>query len=284
MKNAEHVNQLTTSMENFKAAYNVLLHEIRMYEQLNKTSINDLPGFTKSYPFDKSFDELAINEWVDCVTESVSKMNFKVLNYEYLNTGGNCMVGISEVWLPELKQTVYAYTNEEGCTISAVDYIRNEVLLDDYDEVIIDTIDWGRATGNEKYFELYRDCMDRYLKDDCKYFKVSRGVPYHLLSYELQKTVDADYLKWLESDGDGLVETDGYKTFVDEYYTPATDEEQLLQAIKDFKQWHTTTAGEEEYYNEEYILTFAGNTVKLPFMADVWDAVDTMLKTVIENW
>lgn len=210
MKKADMNNVLEKAMVDFKDAYNHLLATIDRYEQDTKTSVNDLKGFAESYPFDKSLDELAIVSWVDNVVEGLQRPNFKVLNYEYLNTGGNTMVGIHEVWLPEEMKTVYVYTNEEGCTISLVDYIRNELDADNYDEFILDYCDFGRLTGHEKYFELYRYCLAQYLKDDCKYFGTARDVPYHLLSDALQKAVDDGYLKWLENEGFGTVSTDGY--------------------------------------------------------------------------
>lgn len=214
MKKADMNNALEKAMVDFKDAYNHLLTTIDHYEQDTKTSVNDLNGFAESYPFDKSLDELAIVSWVDSVVEGLQPHNFKALNYEYLNTGGNTMVGIHEVWLPEEFKTVYVYTNEEGCTITLVDYLRNELDADDYDEFILDYCDFGTLTDHAKYFELYRYCLAQYLKDDCKYFGATRNVPFNLLSDELQRQVTADYLEWLEDEGYSGIDTDGYKVVV----------------------------------------------------------------------
>lgn len=216
-----------------------------------------------------------------------NKADFQVLNYEYLNTGGNTMVGIFTVWLPKELKTVYAMTNEEGCNLSVVDYISNDLGIDNYDELIIDTCDFGRLTGREKYFELYRHCLNEYTKSDCRYFNVTRAIPYHLLSDELQKAISADYFKWCVDSGYELTfYTDGDMIILhSDYETPEEVEcKKKLQDIKDFKSFHDTTACVEAFYDEEYVLTFSGKTIRLPFMADVWDAVDTMLRTTIENW
>jgi len=133
---------LLSAMNDFRDSYNALLLAIDSYETNDKTTVNNLPGFVESYPFDKSIDELAISQWVDDVAERLNAIEFRVLNYNYLNTGGNCMVGIHEVWLPDEKRVVYALTNEEGCTLSVVDYISNELDIDDYDELVIDSVDW----------------------------------------------------------------------------------------------------------------------------------------------
>ena len=284
MTNAKNAKQLVKAMIDFNTTYINLRDAIEKYEQENNTSVNDLQGFVKSYPFDKSFDELAIGQWVTDTIESTTQCNFKVLHYEYLNTGGNTMVGIHEVWLPEEKRVVYVYTNEEGSTISTVDYIRNELDIDDYDELTVDYVDWGRITGYEKYFDLYKHCYNQYLVDDCNYFGVTRGVQYLLLSEELQEQLDADYVKYRETEHGGLFDTDGRKIIVYPDYENTTEDDKKLEAVKEFQRWHNTTAAREEYYEEEYTLTFAGHTVKLPFYAEVWDAVDCLLERTIKDW
>lgn len=273
-----------SAMTDLLDSYNALLLAIDSYECNTNQSINDLPGFVESYPFAKSIDELEIKQWVDDVAISCRRANFKVLNYEYLNTGGNTMVGIFEVWLPEEKRVVYALTNEEGCTLSVVDYIRNELDIDDYDELIIDCIDWGRATGYEKYFELYRHCLNEYTKSDCRYFGYTSQLPLHLLSDELQRQITADYKLWLTANEYDSVETDGEKIIMGPDYEMASGDEKLLNTIKAFKHWHDSIAGCEKYYEEMYKLEIAGHKIELPFMADVWDAVDTMLTSTIESW
>lgn len=284
MKNAEINGKLMDAAAEFRTAYNTLRSMIDHYEQETGTSINDLRGFVDNYPFDKSFDELAISQWVDCIIEGLKQPAFNVLNYRYMNTGGNCMVGIFEVWLPEEKRVVYALTNEEGCTLSVVDYISNELVVDDFDELIIDYIDWGRATGDEKYFELYRHCLNEYTYSDCRYFGTTRQLPYFLLSNALQRKVSTEYLQWMEANEYDLIETDGVRIIESPDYEEPTEDERLLTAIKAFKRWHDAIAGDEEYYEEMYKLEIAGHKIELPFMADIWDAVDTMLKTAIEYW
>lgn len=284
MKNTENVRKLLHAMNDFAVAYDCLRVEIEKYERETGASVNDLPGFTESYPFDKSFDELAVDSWVHHTVERIQQAAFVVLNYDYLNTGGNCMVGVFEVWLPERKQTVYVFVNEEGYTMSVVDYIRNYFEADDYGELMIECGDWGRVTGHETYFELYRYCLNEYTKSDCRYFKYTRQLPLHLLSDELLNQVTSDYKQWLDDNEYDLVETDGEKIIESECYEPATVEQEWLNAIKAFKRWHDTTAGVEDLYREEYKLSFAGHHITLPYNADVWDAVDTLLDRAIEEW
>lgn len=284
MKNAENVRKLLHAMNGFALAYDSLRVEIEKYESETGASVNDLPGFTESYPFSESFDELAVDLWVSNTVEKVRQSTFKVLNYEYLNTGGNCMVGIFEVWLPAKLQTVYVFVNEEGYTMSAVDYIRHELEIDDYDELMIEYGDWGRVTGYEKYFELYRHCLNVYTKDDCRYFGHVRGIPYYLLSDELQSKVTAEYKQWLEANEYDLIDTNGEDIIESADYESASKEDSLLVAVKEFKRWHDTIAGDEKYYEDSYKLTIADKSITLPFMASAFAGVDELLEIFISEW
>lgn len=283
MNKQEATKMLEEALRGFEQAYHNLNVAIDCYESDTHTDVNDLPGFVDHYPFAKSLCELDITPWVDHVVAGLRRQEFKVLDYQYLNTGGNTMVGIHRVWLSEEKKVVYVYTNEEGSTMSTVDYIRDELPIDDYDEFMIDVVDWGRITGNEKYFELYRYCYNQYLVDDCEYFGITRGVQYHLLSDELQGMISGDYFKWLVAECGMPVETDGIIIVTHpDYEAPEVDA--TLQAVKDFRRWHDSIAANEEYYAEWYTLEFAGRKVHLPFYADVWNAVHELLDITIDEW
>lgn len=288
MNKSESLRKLLHSMNDFASYYDFLRDAIRLYEADTGESVNDIPGFTENYPFNVSFDELTIRDWVDTTIERVSQKAFKVLKYNYLNTGGGTMVGIFEVWLPSEKRVVYAMTNEEGCTLSVVDYISNELDIDDYDEIYIDTIDWGRATGYEKYFELYRYCLNEYIKSDCRAFGYTRELPYFLLSDELQKQVDTDYLVWLESEDGSVIETDGFKIIEHPDYTAGLESAKHLQEVKDFNEWHAVVPDDydvrESLYDKDYVLTLADHTVRIPFNADTWNAIDELLTLTIREW
>lgn len=283
MKNSENLRKLLQAMEAFATAHSALIVEISDFERNTGNSVNDVPGFDGYYPFDTSLDELPINRWVKNVTEFVRASAFKVLNYEYLNTGGNCMVGIFTVWIPALKQTVYALTNEVGCSIVTADYISNELDIEDYDEVTIDRCDFDELQPSSTYYELYRHCLNEYTKSDCRYFGNTIAIPYHLLSDELQSEVHADYRQWCEENNNCCIPTDGKKIIIHPDYDDSTKDVQL-SLFKAFKKFHDTTAANENFYTEEYVLSFAGQTIRLPFMADTWDAIDQLLSTSIENW
>lgn len=226
----------------------------------------------------------------DLIIPEVEKPNnFKVLNYEYLNTGGNCMVGIFTVWLPGINQTVYALTNEVGCTIATADYISNELDIEDYDDVTIDRCDFDDLCDNATYFELYRYCLNEYTKSDCRYFGHTYAWPYHLLSDELQAEISRDYLEWCKENNNGCIPTDGHSIVEHpDYIKP--EEDWRLKAVKDFRKWHDdliTNATDEEmqdFYDRQYRLYFMGRRTFLPFDAETFNKINDLLDSVIKEW
>ena len=207
--------------------------------------------------------------------------DFIILNYEYLNTGGNTMVGVHTIYLPNEKRTIYALSNEDGCTLSVVDYISYALDIDDYDSLYIDTCEYGRLTSYEKYFELYRRCLNDYTKSDCRYFGITRNFPAFLLSDELQEKIDSDYLHWLNLHDYG-VETDG------EDIITHPDYDVELEAIKHFKKEHTKLLDYpdilQSMYDKDYVIMLDGMVVSVPFNADTFTAIDRLLNSVVEDW
>lgn len=153
-------------------------------------------------------------------TFATTPPKFKVLRWDYSNTGGNCMIGALDVYLYDIKQVRTVLVSEEGACLSYVDYINNDLEIDDYDELMIENIDWSTCTGHEKYFELYRHAFNRYLQDDCRYFRTTKDVPYHLLSDELQRKVPDGYVEWADRENNSVITTSGYKIYVSDRFNP----------------------------------------------------------------
>jgi hypothetical protein len=292
MKNTTAYNRLILDLQAFGMAYNELRTTIEDYEQMTKTSVNDLKSFTGSYPFDKSFDELPIQQWVNNTINELdhklyvaeARNMYKILDSELLNTGGGTMVEITEVFLKDQKKTVFVFTNEEGCTMSLVDYIRHDFESEDCDEYIIDQFSIYNFSGHESYFELYRDCVNNFTDHYHKGYGVVSDLPYDLLSDELQAQITEDYYKWEMANNSGIFTTDGQYVQYHHCYKAPTCDDIYLPQIKDFRNWHSLIACNEEYYDKDYTLKLADKQVKLPFVADVWTTIDDALRDIINNF
>lgn len=109
------------------------------------------------------------------------------------------------------------------------------------------------------------------------------------------KDVNDDTLKYeYLDDGRFIAITDQGHTFGHYTIVNRTDNDDMvivdvavdkeLQRIKDFREWHSTQAGDEELYGEHYTILFNGRSVQLPYGADVFDGIDTLLKNTIDEW
>lgn len=294
MKRTKANCRLINAMTTFSDCVAELRTAINHYELDTHTDINDLQGFVEKYPFSKSLDETTAFEWSTAVITELRKPTYKVCRGQYVNTGGGTMVGIYDVWLPREKRMVYLLTNEEGCNMSVVDYISNELYDEDFDEFIIDCVDWNRMTGYEKYFELYRDCFNRYLIEDCAHYGTDRGVPYILLCDTLQEEITEDYRRWVEEENGGLFTTNGLHIVVEDDYTEfveelnralTTDDEELetnIHKVCAFDSWHKNFINYSDPLNATYSLSIEGRTVQIPLNADTWTAVRELLKAAKE--
>lgn len=161
-------------------------------------------------------------------------MKYQVLNHEYLNTGGNCMVSIFNVWLEDERRTLAALVNEEGGTLAAVDYVSHDVDYDESMDLQTFTVD-DLTTGNH-YFELFKYCWMEYVKKDCKYFKTTYHIPLILLNNDLLATITRHYYNWhIENVGDRF-ESDGYTIYKEDGYKPLpTLDINTEYALRNFK-------------------------------------------------
>lgn len=143
-------------------------------------------------------------------------MKYKVLSHRHEMTGGYCTAGIfclQDVTNGELRYLIF-YDNRGA--LATKDFILQDI--DDIDEVLIDTFEIDTLDTNHENFELYRYCYNEFVKDDCRYFKSTKWLPYRLLSDSLRDQLSLDYIRWHRQNVGDYFETDGYRIiFADGY-------------------------------------------------------------------
>ena len=144
-------------------------------------------------------------------------MNYQIMNHEYLNTGGHCMVSVFEVWLPDENRTVFVNVGEGDCTITTVNHIMNDIEIDDFDKITVATLSYREpdeyAVTND-YFELCRYCLFEYLKKDCMYGCYRESLPYEWLLPAFKVQVLLIERQFVEDECSGTFDTDGYHVWV----------------------------------------------------------------------
>ena len=141
-------------------------------------------------------------------------MNYKVMTHSYINSGGNCMVSVFEVWLPDENRTVYVNVGEGYSTITTVNYIENDLDIDDYDAITIDVMVYHYADTSSKYFELHRYCLFEYLKKDCKHMKYKESLPFCWLPSAYQNQISDEQQKYVSLEYCDEYMTDGYSVWM----------------------------------------------------------------------
>lgn len=144
-------------------------------------------------------------------------MNYRIMNHEYLNTGGHCMVSVLEVWLPDENRTVFVNVGEGHCTITTVNHIMSDIEIDDFDKITVAMLSYREpdeyAVTND-YFELCRYCLFEYLKKDCMYGCYRESLPYEWLLPAFKVQVLLIERQFVEDECSGTFDTDGYHVWV----------------------------------------------------------------------
>lgn len=217
---------------------------------------------------------------------------FAVMNHEYYNTGGNCMVSIFTVYDKQEKATKYVLMNDEGFNLATVDHVSNYDLLVendiDVDDVILGSWTFDVLTNEpsfdqhqftEEEYALYKYCQFEFYKKDCEYFNRWTNIPVDWLPGEMYNELGQEAALWHDQNHQ-LVSTNGYEVKASEYFDPEAWHQHCkeLQQLKDFQSWH------DEYYKyddyDDYVLSVAGRSVKLSFNADTYEAVAKLLKNI----
>ena len=219
--------------------------------------------------------------------------NYQIINDEYLNTGGNCMVHISTVYFKPLKQTQYVYINEEYLIVSNYDYIRNELphatTTDDFVLYVlaIENLAHEPSFDNhqmlelpEEITELLFDCYLLFIRAYCKYTSKNYECRLDALPSELYNKVSREYSRWLaEKELDPV--TDGYNIIIHQEYVAETDYDDDGKAAVEFKQQlmeMRATADEseeqfEKFYDEKITIVIQNKAYHLSMNAAVWNGL-----------
>jgi len=131
-------------------------------------------------------------------------------------TGGYCTASIFRLQDVTNGEILYLIIDDYCGTLATEDFVLQDV--DDRFVMIIDTFEFDTLYANHKYFDLYRYCYNEFVKEDCRYFKSTKWLPYRLLSDSLREQISLGYYRWHKQNVGDCFETDGYRIiFADGY-------------------------------------------------------------------
>lgn len=240
----------------------------------------------------------------------MTNKQFTVMNHEYINTGGNCMVSIFTVYDCIAKQVKYVMVNESTLAITSFDYISNELPDSlDYPDVDLGNYEWDALTCDPSFdqhqftdeeHELYKYCQFEYIKKDCSYFDTKYRLSEDQFPHEMISKISAHCIEWHRNEETDFL-TDGYEVYPSEYYVPEEDvvDERLQAAIEfnervrseamDFNEWLTTafvegwfTEDSTECFFKEALLIVGGRVLKIPLHADSFELLQTFIEDIAD--
>ena len=157
-------------------------------------------------------------------------MSYSVLNHNYQNTGGGCMVSSFMLYDDTAKRTLFMLLTEEGGTIATADYVMQEVEYSD--DLIVDMANFDALQPTDDHYELYRQCLAEYIKKDCSYNCTTVELRYEMLSDELRSQISDEYLQWHKAEIGNRFETDGKRIICADRYLEQLPPETEEPAIK----------------------------------------------------
>lgn len=239
----------------------------------------------------------------------MTNKQFTVMNHEYLNTGGNCMVSIFTVYDSTAKQVKYVMVNESTLAITSFDYISNELPDSlDYPDVDLGNYEWDALTCDPSFdqhqftdeeHELYKYCQFEYIKKDCKHFNNKYRLSEDQFPHEMISKVSAHCIEWHRREEVGFL-TDGYEVYPDDTYEPEEDcsleeairkeNDRIKHTMMDYNEYLTNlfiegyfTNDETEQFLREATLVVGGKVLTIPLHADNFELLQTFIMDVAEN-
>ena len=234
---------------------------------------------------------------------------FIVVDHEYYNTGGNCMVSIFQVYDVDANATRYCICGDDSFSWQTANTIYNEFLQLDCDENINKLVlgsweysalttepCWDQPQFTDEQWEMFKYCQFEHYKKDCKYFNIKVNVPINELPIDLYSTLTDDYKAWAK-ENDWTVQTDGFKVFLNESYVapqpPKSDRlkeleafvEHMRLALPPHESEYPTTAdfekAEEEHANMKWTIVFEGKAITIENCAAIYNCLKDGLEEII---
>lgn len=154
--------------------------------------------------------------------------NYEVRRQMYGNTGGHCMVGTMEFYLPDIDRTVWVHCNDESVAVTTADTTWNEDNSDSW-EHYEDYLLYKKTFENElpadvqQWFPIIKETLAYTIEQETAYFREGHtfSIPVNWLPDSIRIRADDDYLGWLHEAGEKISIGKGGLIVVDaEYSSP----------------------------------------------------------------
>lgn len=133
-------------------------------------------------------------------------LRYEILERMYGNTGGGCMVGTVQVYLPELEKTVWVNCNDEGVTVASADFVWNEDHSESWehtDDVELFSLAYQESGPEDAgpWLPMIREALVYTIEQEVAQRRSVRAfwLPVDWLPDMYRQTVEPEYLAWLQA-------------------------------------------------------------------------------------
>lgn len=170
------------------------------------------------------------NMYLETIEQFDLKPDFDPQRHEikscvYGNTGGGCMVGTIQFYLPELERSVWVNCNDEGVTIASADFVWNEDGSGSWErtedvELFSAEYQEDRPEDAGPWLPMIREALSYTIEQETARYREGRvfWLPVDWLPDAYRQTAEPEYLAWLRDQGEKAgIGKDG-RIIIDEAY------------------------------------------------------------------
>lgn len=153
---------------------------------------------------------------------------FEVRNRAYGNTGGGCMVGTAQFYLPELDKSVWLNCNDEGVTITSADYVWNDDhsgSWERYEDVLLYHTEFEHDLPEDvvPWLPMIKETLAYTIEQQTAHYREGYGFPLPVawLPESIRQNAEPEYLDWLQAEGKPIRIAGENQILIDEAYPQA---------------------------------------------------------------
>lgn len=159
-------------------------------------------------------------------------LKFEIRDRVYGNTGGGCMVGTVQFYLPDLERSVWVNCNVEGVTITAADYVWNEDGSESwkrYEDVLLYDQDFSQASPEAAgvWLPMIKEALAYTIGQETAACREGHIIelPAAWLPDAYRQRAEPEYLTWLQEQGKDVSIGKGGVIEVDAAFSPHTQDQ-----------------------------------------------------------
>ena len=154
--------------------------------------------------------------------------DFEIKTQIYDDTGGGCMVGSVEFYLPSADTSVWINCTNESVNVYSVDTIWNKDDSNTWgkeDDYLLFRADFedGIPSDTKPWFEMIKEALDFTIEKETAYFDSSYAfsIPVAWLPDSIKEGIMPDYLDWLQKHNENIHISKGGLIDIHDKYVPS---------------------------------------------------------------